>query len=171
MNYQSSSTQSPAPDLQQQAQLLAGLTHNLAFCCIGKESELFNRYGLSSSEGHVLLTLSEHGSVTPSFLAARLGVGRSRMTPLVQSLVDSGFVSRTESLRDRRVRNLTLTSRGQEVAYASANFRTDFHARLLERFPERERDNLLSTLSILHDRIRQLRDELKDDDHSESQSQ
>lgn len=147
--------------------MLAGLTHNLAFCCIGKESELFNRYGLSSSEGHVLLTLSEHGSVTPSYLANRLGVGRSRMTPIVQSLVDNGFVTRTESARDRRVRNLTLTARGQEVAHSSANYRTDFHARLLERFPEAERTNLLSTLSMLHDRISQLRDELKTDDTNE----
>lgn len=170
MNYNSSNPEPIASDLQQQAKLLAALTHNLAFCCIGKESELFSHYGLSSSEGAVLLALSEYGSVTPSFLAARLGVSRSRMTPLVQNLVDSGFVHRVESTHDRRVRNLTLTSRGQEVAYESDNFRTDFYTRLLERFLEPDRDGLLHTLSILQDQILQLRDELKAGDHRARQS-
>lgn len=150
------------PDnVSEQAHQLASLTHNLAFCCIGKESEIFAQYGLSSSEGHVLITISQNAIVTPSQLAAHLNVGRSRMTPLVQSLVDKGFLLRSESVRDRRVRDLSLTPLGRRVAAEAANFRLDFHARLLERFPEAERDLLLKSLSALHDRIRVLWDELK----------
>jgi DNA-binding MarR family transcriptional regulator len=145
----------------EQAQLLAGLTQELALCCLGKENEIFAQYGLSASQGHILLTLSEWGAVTPSHLAARQSVSRGRITPLVQSLVEAGFVNRSEARHDRRVRTLTLTSLGQRVANVAAGFRLEFHARLLERFPESDRQNLLSTLSLLHEHIHQLRDELK----------
>lgn len=155
-----------ASSTPEQAQVLAGLTQDLALCCLGKEVEIFAQYGLSSSEGHVLLMLSEEGQVTPSHLAARQSVSRSRITPLVKSLVECGFVTRAEARHDRRVRNLTLTSRGQEVANSAARYRLDFHAHLLERFAESDRQQLLSTLSILHQRIRELRDALKTRDHS-----
>jgi DNA-binding MarR family transcriptional regulator len=88
-------------------------------------------------------------------------VSRSRITPLVASLVECGFVTRTESRRDRRARDLALTSRGQEVAEHAGNFRLDFHTQLLRTFPEAAREDLLKTLAVLHERIRKLRAELK----------
>jgi DNA-binding MarR family transcriptional regulator len=147
--------------VSEQARLLAGLTQDLAHCCLGKESEIFAQYGLSAGEGHILLVLGEEGAVTPSRLAARQGVSRSRITPLVKSLERLGFVARSESRHDRRVRDLTLTSRGQEVAEHAANFRLDFHTQLLQRFAESERAPLFSTLSLLHARMRELREEIK----------
>jgi DNA-binding MarR family transcriptional regulator len=161
MNQSSADSRALPAEVPEQAQLLARLTQNLALCCLGKESEIFAQYGLSSSEGHVLLMLSEEGQITASRLAARQSVTRSRITPLVKSLVGCGFVTRAESRHDRRVRHLTLTSQGQEVANSAAQYRLDFHAHLLKRFAESDRRELLSTLSVLHERIQELRDGLK----------
>jgi len=48
-------------------------------------------------------------------LAALLGVGASAITPLVDRLVEHGFVERHEDPRDRRIARLTATQTGQST--------------------------------------------------------
>jgi len=129
---------------------------------MAKESEIFNRFGLTIGEGKVLLAAAER-SMSPSALAEELGVGRSRITPLVQSLVEKGFLERLESATDRRVRELTLTPAGEKAAADAENFRLGFHRRLLERFGEGERQDLLLVLRRLHDRMMEVRESMKQD--------
>ncbi|MBU1984070.1 MarR family transcriptional regulator [bacterium] len=142
------------------------MTHDLAHCCVAKEMELFNRYGLSASEGHVLLTVAEAGRISPSIVANRLGVGRSRLTPLAQALVDKGFVTRNESSADRRVRDLTLTHDGRQIAHDAAKFRLEFHQRLLEGLPDSMRERMIETLYALHERMNTVRCELLEPSHN-----
>lgn len=144
-------------ELEQQALQLANITTNLSQCCHAKEFEIFHQTGLTASEGHVLLTVAEAGAATPSAVAAQLGVGRSRLTPLVQGLVDKGFLIRRESPRDRRVRDLRLSSAGEDVARQAADYRMSFHLRLLESFSDDERRRLLDMLAALHERMTMLR--------------
>jgi DNA-binding MarR family transcriptional regulator len=140
------------------AAMLASLTRELAHCCINKEIELFNRFGLTSSEGVVLLQVAEAGTALPSSLACILGLARSRMTPLTANLVEKGFLDRRESTTDRRVRELTLTEQGQKVASAAHGRRLDFHCRLLESYPESERARLMNTLTTLRKTMDELRE-------------
>src|SRR5579864_8107633 len=48
-------------------------------------------------------------------LAALLGVGASAITPLVDRLVEHGFVERHEDPHDRRIARLTATPTGQNI--------------------------------------------------------
>jgi DNA-binding MarR family transcriptional regulator len=48
-------------------------------------------------------------------LATTLGVGASAITPLVDRLVDHGFVERHEDPHDRRIARLTATQTGRET--------------------------------------------------------
>lgn len=140
----------------EQAEVLAQLTRDLAQCCVAKEIEIFSRFGLSTSEGNALLAIAE-GATTPSALAQELGVVRSRITPLVQHLVDQEFLERSESTVDRRARELSLTSKGRQVARDAVQFRLSFHRQLLERFDQRERDQLFTTLGRLHEQMTEIR--------------
>ena len=162
MNHSSRHPISGAGQGPDQAGLLASLTRNLADCCMSKESEIFSRYGLSAVEGHLLLIVAEHGSLSPSAAAEKLGVARSRLTPLAQNLVEKGFLLRTRSAEDRRAHVLRLTASGKAAAHGAADFRQKFHARLLESFVPSERERLLTVLAELHDRMHALRDEMKD---------
>ena len=139
-----------------QATTLAQLTRELAHCCVAKEVDIFNRFGLSTSEGNALLAVAA-GAASPSALAEQLGVVRSRISPLVQSLVDKEFLVRAESAVDRRVKELKLTRKGEQVAEGADQYRLGFHQRLLERFDEKERKHLLAALSRLYERMTDLR--------------
>ncbi len=151
------------------AATLASLTRDLAHCCINKESELFSQFGLTSSEGVVLLQVAETGKSLPSSLACVLGLARSRLTPLSASLVERGFLHRKESVKDRRVRELTLTEKGEDVAVAAKGCRLDFHQRLLDKYSEGERTQLLSTLTTLRETMDELREQMSVE-QSETQS-
>jgi DNA-binding MarR family transcriptional regulator len=149
MNYTGTHQSNSKTTFGSDAAALASLTRELAHCCISKESELFQRFGLTSSEGVVLLQVAETGTALPSGLACTLRLARSRMTPLTANLVEKGFLSRRESATDRRVRELSLTEKGQQVASAAHGCRMDFHSRLLESYSESERAALLNTLTTL----------------------
>ena len=151
---------SPDRRLNDQAEKLAQITRQLSQCCISKEGEIFNQFRISVSEGQVLLAVTE-GCSSPSGLAEQLGVGRSRITPLVQNLVNKGLLQRSESREDRRAHDLRLTREGKDVANQAMKYRLSFHTRLLEKFSESERTRLLDTLEELFGKMTETRKTLK----------
>jgi DNA-binding MarR family transcriptional regulator len=146
--------------LHEQAAELASLTRDLARCCLAKEEQIFGRFGLPVTAGRVLLAAAETGSSSPSELADKLSLGRSRLTPLVELLVKKGLVQRAESQDDRRVRDLTLTEAGAKVAQEVTDFHLAFHETLLQRYDATERERLLSVLKNFHTIIEEVRGEM-----------
>jgi MarR family transcriptional regulator, transcriptional regulator for hemolysin len=141
-----------------QAKQLAALTRELSRCCLDKEERICRTFGLHAADGRVLTAISTEGLETATALAERLGIGNSRLTPLIDRLEKKGFVARAEAEGDRRVRQLTLTESGRTVAARVQSFETHLHQELLSRFPEAERAQLLETLRHLKtamDEIRQ----------------
>lgn len=165
MNY-SQSVLNAVDDLTSQATQLSQMTRDLARCCQTKEEQIFGKFHLSSAEGRVLLVIADGGSSTPSAVAEQLGLGRSRLTPLVDGLVEKKLLTRTESSTDRRVRTLELTPEGETAAQEVTSYQTSFHQELLRRFSPDERRHLLQTLDQLHGAIEDLRSRLGDADHS-----
>jgi DNA-binding MarR family transcriptional regulator len=147
--------------LKYQAGKLSELTRSLTQCCSGKESEIFGRWGLSASEGYLLLEVANVGSLTPSVAARRLGWTRSRLTPLAGSLVAKGFLAVSSSTEDHRSHPLLITKAGWNVAHDAHEYRTRFHARLLQGFTGPERKRVLEALSRLRDRIEDVRSEMR----------
>ena len=143
-----------------QALELARLTRDLSRCCRAKEEELLEKFGLTSSEGRVLLCLADHAMETASSIAEQLSVSRGRLSPLVENLVQKGLVTRTESAADRRSNTLELTVRGKDIAQAVTAYQVEFHENLLAHFRPEERTHILSMLDRLRNAIEELRGEL-----------
>ncbi|QYY33916.1 MULTISPECIES: MarR family winged helix-turn-helix transcriptional regulator [Cupriavidus] len=64
----------------------------------------------------ILLSLTQGVATTPFELSKVLGIDTGLMTRMLDKLETKGLLSRSRSLDDRRVVNLTLTQKGQEVA-------------------------------------------------------
>jgi len=148
------------------ARQLLQLTRDLARCCQSKEEQIFRRFDLSCAEGRVLLTMAETGASNPTEVARQLGIGRSRLTPLVDRLVQKGFIARTESSADRRVRHLALHPSGARIADEVFEYQLNFHRTLLRRFSAEERDGLFGTLVRLHEEMSALSKQIAGDDSS-----
>jgi len=64
----------------------------------------------------ILMSLTHGVATTPFELSKLLGIDTGLMTRMLDKLETKGLLSRSRNLDDRRVVNLTVTPKGQEVA-------------------------------------------------------
>ena len=69
-------------------------------------------FGVTMPQASVLMLLMHEGRKTMSELALTLGVSKSAATQLLESLIEQGFVERTQDNHDRRVAYVALSGRG-----------------------------------------------------------
>lgn len=71
---------------------------------------------ITSQQMGILLSLKSGMASTPFELSKLLGIDTGLMTRMLDKLETKGLLQRSRCLEDRRVVNLTLTERGEEVA-------------------------------------------------------
>ena len=71
---------------------------------------------ITSQQMGILLSLTSGIATTPFELSKLLGIDTGLMTRMLDKLETKGLVERSRSLEDRRVVNLKLTEKGEEVA-------------------------------------------------------
>jgi DNA-binding MarR family transcriptional regulator len=71
---------------------------------------------ITSQQMGILLSLTNGIATTPFELSKLLGIDTGLMTRMLDKLETKGLVERSRSLEDRRVVNLKLTEKGEEVA-------------------------------------------------------
>ena len=146
MNYSYNELSSPS-SAKDQAKMLASLTQSPRAVAVRvRKSRSSAGLGLPVAAGRVLLAVAETETSSPSAVAKKLGLGRSRLTPLVEILVRKKLLLRAESENDRRVRDLELTETGRKVAHEVNDFHLSFHEDLLQHYHESERQKLLTVL-------------------------
>jgi DNA-binding MarR family transcriptional regulator len=71
---------------------------------------------ITSQQMGILLSLTNGIATTPFELSKLLGIDTGLMTRMLDKLETKGLLERSRSLEDRRVVNLKLTEKGEEVA-------------------------------------------------------
>jgi DNA-binding MarR family transcriptional regulator len=71
---------------------------------------------ITSQQMGILLSMRRGVAATPFELSKLLGIDTGLMTRMLDKLETKGLLERSRSLEDRRVVNLTLTEKGEEVA-------------------------------------------------------
>src|SRR2546423_1347947 len=92
---------------------------------------------------------STHTGRTSRELASLLGVGASAITPLVDRLVEHGFVERHEDPRDRRIARLTATQTGQTTLEHVVSGKGDLMREALSRLSTDDLELVTRAFSIL----------------------
>jgi DNA-binding MarR family transcriptional regulator len=104
---------------------------------------------LSASARAALGTLSRHGPLTPTDLAAREGVKRPTIARLVARLEGRGLIARSPDPNDRRSYSVSLTPLGSRTVTRLRSGRDAFLAERLSRLSEDERAVLRRAAVIL----------------------
>ena len=81
----------------------------------GETSSVFADLDLTMGQFRALVTLRRHGRLSGRELAAKLGVNPATVVPLVDRLVELGYVARASDQEDRRLTWHELTPRGEEL--------------------------------------------------------
>lgn len=112
--------------------------------------------GLTEARAHMLWELRARGPCSQRALAAALHVTPRAITALVDSLVETGFVTREPSPADRRAVLVTFTDQGRAAAQELADSHRELARRLFADMPPEEFDVFDTGLDNVVTRLRAL---------------
>jgi DNA-binding MarR family transcriptional regulator len=96
----------------------------------------------------------EHGGLVLGELPKRLMVSAGNLTPIVDRLVEDGYITRTPSHLDRRVQIVCMTVEGRKEFRRMAKKHGIWLASILEEFPKDRLDGLIAQLDELKNAVK-----------------
>jgi DNA-binding MarR family transcriptional regulator len=120
---------------------------------MSRSNEEFARFlkhkELNFAQHGVLMRLYHHGDCAVSDLSKPFGITMPGASQLVDKLVQEGLVERTESVHDRRMKQLALTSRGRALVRAGLDARLDWTHKLGATLTPEQRENIVQAMADL----------------------
>lgn len=113
-------------------------------------------YRLSARDSSLLVHLSPSEPLSPSDLAAHMGIGASTISAAIARLATLGYLRRQASDNDRRAAALTLTSLGAKAMAATSVLDAQRVGALLSKLTRSERKRALEGMELLARASRQL---------------
>jgi DNA-binding MarR family transcriptional regulator len=105
--------------------------------------------GITPSEAGVLRIIGRNPGISQRALADRLRAVQSRVVALIDSLENSGFVTRTRGMVDRRTQQLDLTEAGRTLLGSLRHAAQSQEAALTEGLSAEQKAHLYELLSAL----------------------
>ena len=100
------------------------------------EDSIFAEYGITTEQFSVLAAVkSRDGSLRPTDLAYLLERSPNSISMLIDRMVKAGLVKRTRDRRDRRVVNVSLTSKGENALKPAMPASWEFIQKILSPIP------------------------------------
>lgn len=119
----------------------------LADVYLGGRSGVIASHGFGRNDFNVLACFLERDEWTATQLTGAIAADASRISRLVNGLVERGLIRRRRRVDDRRVVRLMLTEQGAAVARGLAESVREYDARLLAGVTDDERAALIKLTS------------------------
>jgi DNA-binding MarR family transcriptional regulator len=113
---------------------------NEATCC-----------GVTTAQNRTILELGYGGTVSLLDLAERLGVDKSTMSRMVESLVRARLVERRQDSENRRYVKVSLTERGEAIFREIDGKLSRYYEAILCAIPEEQREQVEQSVLLLAD--------------------
>jgi DNA-binding MarR family transcriptional regulator len=107
------------------------------------------RFDLPDAELRCLRLFGQERYLTPKGIAHQMGVVKSRITKLIEGLVNKGLVQRFKDPEDSRITLLRLTAKGQAKLKQINDHLRAANAEVLSRMTPTQREDLLRHLDTL----------------------
>jgi DNA-binding MarR family transcriptional regulator len=118
-------------------------------CHVDHVRAVSTRWRVSSQDGSILVHLDREFGLSPRALAGHLGVAPSTLSAALARLAKLGYLTSKPTERDRRQRELRLTSRGAEAISATSVLDAERVRTLLNKLTPEERRDALRGLTLL----------------------
>ena len=128
---------------------LKALITDIQKCCDYRRLYETQKFGLPAAELKCLLLFEGERYLTVKGIAPKLEVAKSRVTKIIQGLMDKGLVDRIDDPQDSRVKLIRLTPAGNKKAQEINNFKTALHQRILLHMAPEERKAMIAYIELL----------------------
>lgn len=149
--------------VEEQARRLRSLVGEIVQCCHERQGLETERFGLPAAELRCLVLFEPEGYLTAGQLANHLDVGKSRVSRLVESLLQRGLLDSVEDRSDRRVKLLKLSRAGRAKVAEIDDFILKMHCQVLELLEPTQRTGVLATLEMLWSSMQVVKRTAQDD--------
>ncbi len=106
---------------------------------------------LIPSHGNILTALYEnHGRLTMKKIAEITGKDKSTITPLVNKLVDLGYITKEKNEIDKRVTYIILTEKGKQMEAEFSAISSKVYRAAYKGFSAEEKEDFLRLLKKLY---------------------
>jgi len=139
--------------LSEDVELIERLLRRISHVLYVKGREILGDFGLTSPQFDALVFLYRGGDMPMGTLCDRMSLACSTVTDLVGRMEKGGYVTRERDRNDRRVINVRLSSRGEEMVRKVLASRIRYLSGVLKALPEEERAKAISSLEIIYEHI------------------
>lgn len=136
------------------AERLADLTFELLERCQEKREEIASKIGLTVAEFKALRLFGANESLSVGELAGRLELSSSRLTRILDGLVQRGLITRETATSDRRLMELRLTDEGRRVKQRLSEQYVQTHLEIISELPQGGPDSVVFALERLRDAMK-----------------
>lgn len=114
------------------------------------DQALQDRLGVGFSSFKILMMLQHSPMLQQRQIAELLGQTEASVSRQIRGLVDEGLLSSQVSPHNRRERLTSLTTKGERVVEQALAILNETHAEMFEALTDKQREELLRTLGIMH---------------------
>jgi DNA-binding MarR family transcriptional regulator len=118
-------------------------------CCQDRMQSQSDRFGLPDAELRCLRLFGKERYLTSKGIAPQMGVVKSRVTKIIEGLVNKGLIQRLKDPEDSRITLLSLTTAGQEKLAQINQYVSATNLDVLAKMTPEQRNSLLAHLEIL----------------------
>lgn len=133
----------------QNAEHLANLTFNLLANCQEKEVRLATVHNLTQAEFRCLRLFGTDESVNNKAIAERMNLSPSRLTRIIDGLVEKEYIIREIDPNDRRNMRVMLSRRGRHLVNQLNKAYVQIHNEILEDIDTSQHEPLITAMQHL----------------------
>lgn len=146
--------------LRYQTQRLQDLITEMLHCCEDRKLYESQKFNLPHAELKCLMLFNGERYLTVKGMAQRLEVAKSRVTKIVNGLMEKGLVEQTDDPKDARIRLISLTLAGQKKSEEIDAFEKEIHRKILLQMGPEERKNTLAHLELFRSAMEAVKEQL-----------
>jgi len=146
--------------LRYQTLRLRDIIAEIVQCCDDRKLYESQKFGLPYSELKCLMLFRGERYLTVKGIAEKLDVAKSRVTTILDRLIEKHLVERIIDPKDARIKLISLTPEGQKKAKELEDFQRQIHGRLLLQMSNEERKNVVSQLELLRTAMEAVKEQM-----------
>ena len=118
-----------------------------------KLNKELNRYGMKFNQWRLIHAIASKSIYTPAKLADELMIERATVSRYLDQLEECGCIERTHNNLDRRVVDIKLTKKGEEIARLGIDLMVRAYNNMFSEFTKNENKHFVELLNKLNDSI------------------
>jgi len=134
----------------QTAERLASLIFNLLPRCQEKELWLAEEHGLFQAEFKCLRLFGSDDNLNNKEIAKRMNLSPSRLTRIIDGLVQKGYMQRDIDQKDRRNMRVSLSRRGKSLTSKLDKAFVNLHSEILQDIDAPQHKSLIVAMDNLN---------------------